>query len=516
MSMANDDIENEGAIDTGDSAQGPSDNSGAAPVMSAPADNSGQPAIPPANMGAQPAQQPGVADPGFNPQGNGPLAPAARGIKSIVSYLMGAGASHPDSIDQAGAKIDPQGQMSPADRNLLAVDQAREQGGDQAAWQLLQANRVAYNAQTAFAKTALQGTQQKPADLRAAVDAANKAQANVLDGSNVQFAAGHQGVTATVTMAGTSQPQTINLTPQQFGQFLDVGGDGQWDKIMDHSAPATLQRIASSGGGAPQRQGAKTLAELKPVPKAQPYVPDNSESDAYQPPSPTTNFGKTPSTLNLSGSDEPNDPRAAANDAPAYDPELVKRGQRMFPSTSQQAQRDQWMNAQEQRQDELQNKIDVENAKGTFRVQGADVTGKSREAVAKTAAGARVESAKTFSKAKTDAALASLQSHIQQQEAAGTRNARTLAEKGLAALVMSGQTDKMTPQQKSMWEQITTNTPEPAAQRPQAPAQQAAPQAPQRSAQPQMSAHDQQAAAWAKANPNDPRAAQINQKLGVQ
>lgn len=439
MSMINDDTDHEGAIDTGDDTMqaAQSDNSGAPPVSPqtpGAGDNSGQPAIPPPNMGAQ--QQDGAV-PGFNPQGNGPLAPAARGVKSIISYLMGSDAAHPDQIDQAGAKIDPHGQMPPADRNLLAIDQAREQGGDQAAWALMQANRVAYNAQTAFAKTALQGTQQKPADLKAAIDAANKAQANVLDGSNISFAASPQGaVTATVTMAGTQQAQTVNLTPQQFGQFLDVGGDGQWDKIMEHSAPATLQRIASSGGGqaSPQGpQGASRMDQWQPVQKpaaaqAQPQAPQAA------PQTPQTNFGKTPSTVNLSGS---NDQQAPQGDKTNYGAELEARAFRMFGGDQQ--KRDQWMAAQEEKELVRKNAVDVAAEKGKWADKRAETAGGYHVQGAQITADARVEGAKLYSGAKLEAAKASNAAKIKQLEQSGANKAEEGARKLAQTYLMTAQ-----------------------------------------------------------------------------
>ena len=260
MSMQDEDVM--GAIDTSD------DNSGAAPVA-APSPGQPTPGMTPAqdDSGTSPAA-PGAAPGGQSAEptlGNAPPSGPLGGVgKRIIAYLMGGDAAHPDTLDQLGKQVDPEGRMTPADRNLASLDAVYDKGGPQAAWPILQANRVAYNAQTAFAKTALQGTPQKPADLDAAIDAANKAQGNVLDGSNVNFSQNRNGgVTATVTMHGTSQQHQIDLTPQQFGQFLDVGGDGQWDKIMDQSAPATLHRLARSTpaqAGAPgaQAQGPAT------------------------------------------------------------------------------------------------------------------------------------------------------------------------------------------------------------------------------------------------------------------
>lgn len=502
-----DDIENEGAIDTGDdTTAAQTDNSGAAPVQAAPEDNSGQPAIPPAAIdtgsGDQPQEQPRT----------GPNGPIASGVKRIVSYLMGADAAHPQVLDQAGAQVDPHGTMSPSDRNLLAIEDARKKGGDNAAWAMLQANRVAYNAQTAFARTAIEGTQQKPADIHAAVDAANKAQANVLDGSNIQFAAGTDGITATVTAHGGQQPETLKLSPQQFAQFLDVGGDGQWDKIMAHSAPETLKRLAASsqpGQAAPQ-QGAPA-APQRQAPARRPStmsnitgVPDNGPpagrmpTAAPQQPAPKTNFGSTPSTLNLSGNDNQSPPAA---DKTNYGDELEARAMRMFPSVNEEPQRNHWMAQQEESELNRANKIDVAGETGKQRIKVAEATGRSRENVANTTAAGKLQGWKYASDAKT----ASAQIAADQRAAhAGDQQAGQRVEsarKAIASKRATGAT--ITPDEEAFEKQLVQRASQP---QQQAPRQQAA----------QPSGQDQQALQWAKANPRDPRAAKIMQRLGVQ
>lgn len=465
--MAFDDQEEQTeAIDTS------GDESGASPVAPQPADDSG--AAPVADRQSQSTGE----QPGWNPQGSGPLAGPARGVKRIIAMLMGEGGD-PAAVKQAAIQADPQGQMSPGDRNIVAVAQATQQGGEAAGWKLAQGNRVTYNPKAAFAYAALTGNAQKPPDLRAAIDAANQAMPHVLDGSDVTFQPGQTGVTATVKMPGSSQVQQINLTVPQFKQFLDVGRDGQWDRLMETGIPATLQRLSRVNG--PAADPASQAAQAN---RAQP---------AQAPQAPKTNFGKTPSTLNLSGSDNVQPP---AEDNSGIDPEIQKRANTLYPSISQQDQRNHYMGAEHSREAEMENKINVEEQRGKFKVDAADTTGQHRE-----------NAAKTFSEGRVKAALANLQAHIHQQEMAGVRNQRTLQEKALATIVMTG--GKMSPQQKAMWDQITTATPEPQA----APQQQQA--APKQQSQ-QTSDKDQQALAWAKANPADPRAAQIKQRLGVQ
>jgi hypothetical protein len=445
MAGIEDDTDNEAAIDTGDDSQ-QADNSGAAPVAATPDDNSGAAPVVPGG-GQQPAGQQHFT-PDLNP------ANVPGNMKRIVSYLLGADAAPLQAIDQVGQQVDPQGQMAPGDRNLIGLDQA----GDVAKqWQLLQAHRKAFMAKQSFAHAALIGSPQKPADLNAAIDAANQAEQHIPDGSNVKFSPSQNGVTATVTMPGTSQPQQIPLTVDQFKQYTDVGHDGQWDKLQQASVPATLQRLSQAGAvtGVPYR-GAPAGETQRPK----------------------TNVGKTPSSLNLSGSDEVPEP---APDTTGYDPQMRTRAARLFPGSLQ--QQEQWMTAQEQKEAELTNKKDVANIQGTFRVQGNEATGGSRVKAAEVTAAAGVEKSKNYSAAREKSALYNMQAHVAQQEAAGIRNGQTLAMKGLITKKMSG--ESLTAPEQQVWDKMVTATPEPQQQAPAPQQRPAAPAQPAAQAKPQ-------------------------------
>lgn len=443
-----------GAIDTSDQ-----DNSGAPPVMGTPSvpaedDSSG---VDQAQQ--QQPQQQGSPDVGLG-QPQGPLGGVA---KRIIAYLQGADASHPDSIDAVGRMVDPEGKMPPADRNVVALDRVRNQYGDNAAWQLMQANRVAYNAQTAFGKVALQGTPQKPADINAAIDAANKAQANVLDGSNIQFAraGGGDSVTAMVTMPGTRTPQQIQLSPQAFAAFLDIGGDGQWDKLMENSAPVTLQRLAKQY----PPQGISKLSQMKPLaaqsPAASPASAD--EEEGGDEPKPKTNFGKTPSTLNLTGSDEQQPPGNEPDTG--IDPDVEARANRLFPNASQAAQRNQYISSELSRSESLENQVEVAKEKGKLANERARIMGGARVQGAEAIAGGRVKASENYGNARTQLALAKLQAAAQHEEAVNGRTAQSMAMHGLVSKVSTGQA--LTPQEQTVWDRLTQGA---------QPQQQAAPQ----------------------------------------
>ena len=128
-----------------------------------------------------------------------------------MGYVMGSGAVPPDQLDALTKQIDPQGTMDPAERTLRAI--ATGQNPDQS-FGIIQGMRQKFNRYQAFAKTAAQGIQGKPADLGAAAHAANQAYENVPDGTNVQFAPAKGGVAVRVSRVagGSAQPN------QQRGQ----------------------------------------------------------------------------------------------------------------------------------------------------------------------------------------------------------------------------------------------------------------------------------------------------------
>lgn len=440
------------------------------------------------NSGMGPVADAGAIDTSEAPQDNvGPNGPIARNlrafpgnVKRIASYLMGEGAADPQVIAQAGQQADPEGQLSPDERNAVAVQKVAETQGPEAAWKLMQSHRVAYNAKQAFGYAALNGTAQKRPDLAAAVDAANQAAQHVLDGSSSQFAVGPDGqVTATVKSPGSNQPQVFNLTPDAFRRYLNVGQDGQYDRLMQPGGVAkTIAGLSRSGG-----QGQTRISQLRPLPKQAPPASDEPEPL----PAEETNFGKTPSTMNLSGS---NKVQYGSMDRPATeDASLSERGDRLFPSVSQQTEKEAWMNAEMARREGNENKIDVAAEKGAADRDKARITGQSRENVAATGAGAKVTSAQLAADARREAIAAKqsaesgkLAVRIRELEARNANSAQLRALKVIQTKRLA--LEPLTPQEEAQ-EKSFVGDAEPAAAvtRPAAPQQapqQRAPQAPQK------------------------------------
>lgn len=450
-----------------------------------------------------------------NPAAPAGSEPAQSGGKRIASMLLGDSAAPPETLDQMKQTVDPRNSQPPGNQNLMAVDAAMQKGGPKAAWPIVQANRVAFNAKQAFAYTAASGINGKPADINAAVNAANEAEQHVLDGSNVKFSHGQSGqITATVTSATGGAPQTIPLTADQFKAYLDVGKDGQWDKLMDKTVPNTLLQIAkqntatmdpSAKGAAPQPQQPQSQPQAAPRAR-QPVARDVTQADQAD----TT--GQFDANGHYTG---PQD-----EDKTGFDEEQIARSKKLFPLSNQEPDRQAWLNAQASQGEERQNKIDVAGETGKARIKVAQETGHSREAAATTTAGARVEASQNSAgarmyqadkngEAQKAKALATLDAIAKKEQGiqgrSDARNQASLLRQKLANEAIT----PLTPEEQTQVKKIIGGT-----QAPQAPS--GRPAAPQTQvAAPKPNVDHQQAIAWAKANPSDPRSAKILQMNGM-
>lgn len=488
----------------------------------------------------------------------------------LTKMLAGENALSPDVLD----KVISQAPGSTQSNKLVnAIHQAREEHGDDASAAVLAGARVKYQTTAAFARTALMGANGKPADLNAAIKAANQAQEMMPDGSNTMFSPGGHGMVIAVSqLPGSHKSVQFNLSTQQFSQFLDVGKDGQFDKMMDVSAPATLQRLASAGSspaGAPQTQ-----ARAGQAPQAQqPWKPGVSTDEAstnerqdqavdkFKAVHPSKNPYGAPHAQSLDAF--PGNDMAQAGNTPqdnAVDTANRKKGlfagdQEAIPGThddqghylgpqernktnygeeaearstalvgkgnvGREGERQHLMQTQENVDAERQAKVDAAAEKGRSdneraritaggRVATAQVTGTSRENAAATSAAAKKEGWQFASKQKADLAMAKLA----QAERFETNKDKRAAIANMRSVVNNNRQTgtALSEDQNTFLKQLGIETQQ--AMAPQAPTPQArTPQAPAPQAQ-QPNSKDQQAMAWARANPQDPRAAQILQRL---
>lgn len=405
--------------------------------MSAPQDQSAPPAPEPGQQG--PDTLVDIEQAGQEPAGSA-IAKFPGNVKKIASMLMGSGAVSPQVIEQTQKAVDPGNTQPPGNQNLLAIDAAYQKGGPQAALPLLQANRVAFNAKQAFAYTAANGTPQKPADLNAAIDAANQAEQHVLDGSNVKFSHGDKGqITATVTMAGTGKPPlTIPLTVDQFKQYLNVGGDGQWDKLMNTTIPATLQKIAGSGPATEDKEDTRDKGDKG---AGEDEAADNTS------PTPSTPAGRDEMGRSTNPDawarnyEDSHDINERTKFDPKTDDEIIYRSKRMFPDQQDEKARQAWITQQQESEANRTNAVTVATEKGklaneraritgTGRVQQADVAGQHRENAAGVYANARVAAAKYTTDARAAENRGRAAAELQKQ----SRIAQNSNDRNLAAM----------------------------------------------------------------------------------
>lgn len=441
------------------------DDSGAIPVddTQAPADNSGAAPVAQADPQDEPIEAQNQADQG---QGAGLQA----GYKKIVSYLMGEGAAPQQQVKALAAQV---GEGTPDDRNLLAVHKAGEMGGPAAAWAMIQANRQAYNAKQAFAYAALNGVDGKTGDLVAAANAASQAGAHVLDGSSAMFHPSQDGgVTVAVKMPGMTSPTNIKLSREQFNEYLNVGKTGQYDKVLEEGGvPGTLQRVARS-------QGEPLKAPGGAPGQSSPSMQDLSGA----------NDGNAPMVGGKAGVPEDVEPDETDPKKKRDEEEtdaIQKRAYRIFPAASQSAQREQWMEQQENQYKDRQNKVDVANegfkvkkeiasVQGGARTAAADRTAQGREKVAETQADARRYGADAKGKSEREKSAREMLKIQNSNVVAAERNRASL----LRTKLLSGAT--LTPQEEKDITQMeqrstTQNVPSaiPQGQTPQAPVPQA-------------------------------------------
>ena len=120
--------------------------------------------------------------------------------------------------------------------------QTAEQNGDDVASRVTQHDRQKYSVYIGDAAAALSN-----GNLAAAMESATKAYVYVPEASDVKFNAVDGGILATVKDLNTDKIQKFNLSPQQFGQVIDITKEGQFDRVLTTGGMgAVLQRITGS------------------------------------------------------------------------------------------------------------------------------------------------------------------------------------------------------------------------------------------------------------------------------
>lgn len=248
----NDVAGNESAgLNTGSAPPQPqqADNSGAVPVAEQPADNSGAaPVVPPQQSRAS----------GGIPDEYAPHNMLRNGVQSVLAYLQGKDAMPNDQALAIERSVAPAAKNDPAAVPVLAVAAA---GSPDQQFAYLQRNRQIYDVAMAHGRAALNGVEGRPPSLDVAVQDATKAFSNVPDGENVHFVKHGDGVVAQVSGASGREQRGYPLTIEQFGQLLDTGKAGMFDRMME---PGGVRKVLGSfAPQEPQADGASTNPYLQ-------------------------------------------------------------------------------------------------------------------------------------------------------------------------------------------------------------------------------------------------------------
>lgn len=279
-----DDIENEGAQDGAIPNDAPDDNSGAAPVMAYDPNQdttdqgqgvpTGVPALPTPAPDQQPATLGGdrpwyAQDNGMLPvnaaKAAGSAIASASGTaeptdeygrsQTILNYLTGGDAMSPQEFDKY-MKMTRDQADTPSDNTALAIAAAADDKGGPYGFAALQAARKDYDRSADLARAAAE-----KGDISGAVTAGNKAY-EMVPHSSVTFTQTKDGITADIADRVSGKTQQQMLSPQQFGQLMDIRSTGQYDHILERGAPAAFQFLDKTPQ-APTPQAPSTVGQAK-------------------------------------------------------------------------------------------------------------------------------------------------------------------------------------------------------------------------------------------------------------
>lgn len=464
--------------------------------------------------------------------------------RKAMAYLTGAGAVAPEVANAMEAQVDPQGAMDPGQRKMMAITKA--QSPDQR-FGLMQHYRSRFNAQSAFAKAALTGSQQKPASLPAAAQAATQAFQNVPNGQSISLVPAQGGFQIKQGGAPQQQPQQQSfedgggvlpeegnqsdddtganadtsgyfageqndqneqrlnqsvISPQQLRSILERGYDWLMEKGSDALKTLTgagaQQAPAPEAGGTPDGIGPDE-GEAPPDAVAEPQEPTPQAQTPMPKPRPGSAPQKSFISPSLPGQREPGE-REANPKSMQTSPDVLKRAQALFPGSSDAAQRTAYITHEQDKEREQKGKLDVANA----------TWGNKRE----------IEKDKDVNRNLRAANSIDERRYVAQLRASTQMTNAQITESRKVFSTLETNNPGLTKDPKKLLElagpQLKYLGIDPAAAvRAYAAASQGGEQP---SVQPtkQLSAQDQQAMQWAKANPTDPRAAKIRQRLGAQ
>lgn len=174
--------------------------------------------------------------------------------QKALDWQRGFGAIPPQELDAVKKAVDPEGKMTEAQRNMMALGQVYQfqlnkgnpEGAQRAAFQVLQAYRLDAQRYASIAAHAAEN-----GDLNTAAQAAVKAYANIPDGRDIAVFKDEDGkLNYSYTDAATGKTIVKGLlTPQQLAAQATGIAAGGFDKLILQAAGQRAEEATKGKGG---------------------------------------------------------------------------------------------------------------------------------------------------------------------------------------------------------------------------------------------------------------------------
>lgn len=204
--------------------------------------------------------------------------------QKALDWQRGFGAIPPQELDAVKKAVDPEGKMTEAQRNMMALGQVYQfqlnkgnpEGAQRAAFQVLQAYRLDAQRYASIAAHAAEN-----GDLNTAAQAAVKAYANIPDGRDIAVFKDEDGkLNFSYTDAATGKTIVKGLlTPQQLAAQATGIAAGGFDKLILQAAGQRAGEAAKGRGGTGAPKASDQAKILEGVEGAVGKLTEQAEKD---------------------------------------------------------------------------------------------------------------------------------------------------------------------------------------------------------------------------------------------
>ena len=204
--------------------------------------------------------------------------------QKALDWQRGFGAIPPQELDAVKKAVDPEGKMTEAQRNMMALGQVYQfqlnkgnpEGAQRAAFQVLQAYRLDAQRYASIAAHAAEN-----GDLNTAAQAAVKAYANIPDGRDIAVFKDEDGkLNFSYTDAATGKTIVKGLlTPQQLAAQATGIAAGGFDKLILQAAGQRAEEAVKGRGGAGALKASDQAKILEGVEGAVGKLTEQAEKD---------------------------------------------------------------------------------------------------------------------------------------------------------------------------------------------------------------------------------------------